>query len=153
MVLECASTDFDCLARLTCSKAQHGIAMAATTPRRFLRPALSPRPDTVLAFLVPSAKCTRNAPAAGFSTSPARCKKDNNINRGLSAVRATGLRPRQTLSVMEKNFNKQRLPKPVKINEKEKVVGTDTHGLWGFFKDKKLLQTPVEEQRHGTQRW
>ena len=136
-----------------CPKAQQDIAMAATTSRQLLRPALSPRPHTVLAFIVPSAQCTRNAPAARFSTSPTRCKKDNNINRGLSAVRATGLRPRQTLSVMNKNFRRQTLPKPVKINEKENVVGSDNHGLWGFFKDKKLLQTPVEEQRHGTLPW
>jgi large subunit ribosomal protein L47 len=65
-------------------------------------------------------------------------------------VRATGLRPRQTLSVREKNFEKQRLPTPVKIEEK--ATGTADHGLWDFFTDKKLLQTPVEEQRHGMQR-
>jgi large subunit ribosomal protein L47 len=64
-------------------------------------------------------------------------------------VRATGLRPKQTLSVREKDFEAQKLPKPVKIEEK--VTGTPDHGLWGFFKDKKLLQTPVEEQRHGMQ--
>jgi large subunit ribosomal protein L47 len=29
------------------------------------------------------------------------------------------------------------------------VTGTPDHGLWDFFKDQKLLQTPVDEQRHG----
>jgi len=113
-----------------------------------MRPNLpSTRPDAILSFLVPSFQCTRTA-AARFSTSPVRCKKDNNPNRGVSAVRATGLRPRQTLSVKRKNFAKQALPKPVQI--KEKVIGTPDHGLWDFFKDQKLLQTPLEENRHGT---
>lgn len=29
------------------------------------------------------------------------------------------------------------------------VTGTPDHGLWDFFKNGKLLQTPVDEQRHG----
>ncbi|RMZ73520.1 50s ribosomal l4 [Pyrenophora seminiperda CCB06] len=76
-----------------------------------------------------------------------RWKRDNNKNRGTSAVRATGLRPRQTLSVRNKDFAKQELPKPVKY--KEKVTGTPDHGLWDFFKNKQLLQTPMDEQSHG----
>lgn len=62
-------------------------------------------------------------------------------------MRATALRPRQTLSVRQKDFEKQQLPKPVEIQHQ--LTGTSDHGLWGFFKDQKLLQTPVEEQRHG----
>ena len=121
----------------------------ATIHHRILRPSLLPAKTSksLLAFLVPAAQCTRNTPAAHFSTSPIRCKKDNNTSRGVSAVRATGLRPRQTLSVKHKNFEAQRLPKPVPIEEK--VTGTVDHGLWDFFKDKQLLQTPVEEQSHG----
>ncbi|KAH7379622.1 50S ribosomal protein-like protein L4 [Pyrenochaeta sp. MPI-SDFR-AT-0127] len=119
--------------------------MAAISSSRMVRPSLtSTRSDAILAFLVPSAQCTRNA---RFSTSRPLCKKDNNSNRGLSAVRNTGLRPRQTLSVKQKDFANQQLPKPVKIEEK--VTGSPDHGLWDFFKDQKLLQTPVEEQRHG----
>ncbi|KAI8931155.1 54S ribosomal protein L4 mitochondrial [Plenodomus lindquistii] len=122
--------------------------MASIRSSRILRPRLaSPTSDAVLAFLAPSAQCARNAPKAHFSTSPARCKKDNNSVRGLSAVRNTGPRRRQTLSVKQKDFANQTLPKPVKIEDK--VTGTPNHGLWGFFKDKRLLQTPVEEQRHG----
>ena len=67
----------------------------------------------------------------------------------MSAVRNTGLRPRQTLSVKQKDFENQILPKPVEV--KEKVTGTPDHGLWDFFKDQKLLHTPFEEQRHGTE--
>ncbi|KAH4928988.1 54S ribosomal protein MRPL4 [Parastagonospora nodorum] len=103
--------------------------------------------ESVLAFLVPSAQCMRSAPAARFSTSPIRCKKDNNSNRGVSAVRGTGLRKRQTLSVLSKKGSGDQPPKPVPITEK--VTGTPDHGLWDFFKDKKLMQTPVDESRHG----
>jgi large subunit ribosomal protein L47 len=48
---------------------------------------------------------------------------------------------------MQKDFQRQKLPTPVPIAEKP--TGTPDHGLWDFFKDQKLLQTPVEEQRHG----
>jgi large subunit ribosomal protein L47 len=122
----------------------------ATIHNRILRPSLASTKTSefLLAFLVPAAQCTRNSPAARFSTSPIRCKKDNNTHRGLSAVRRTGLRPRQTLSVKQKDFENQKLPKPVPIEEK--ITGTPDHGLWDFFKDQQLLQTPVEEQRHGT---
>jgi len=49
---------------------------------------------------------------------------------------------------MNKSFKKQKLPKPVEVTEK--VTGTQDHGLWDFFKDQKLLQTPVDENKHGT---
>lgn len=39
------------------------------------------------------------------------------------------------------------IPRPVPIEAK--VTGTPDHGLWDFFKDQKLLQTPVEESSHG----
>jgi large subunit ribosomal protein L47 len=48
------------------------------------------------------------------------------------------------LSVMQKDFKQQALPKPVPIEEE--VNGTPDHGLWDFFKDQK----PVEENAHGT---
>ncbi|KAH7064175.1 54S ribosomal protein L4, mitochondrial [Paraphoma chrysanthemicola] len=122
--------------------------MAARTPSRIIRPGLaSTRPDAILSFLIPSVCCLRIAPAARFSTSTPRCKKDNNSIRGLSAVRSTGLRRRQTLSVKQKDFANQQLPTPVPIEEKP--TGTPDHGLWDFFKDQKLLQTPVDEQKHG----
>ncbi|KAI2483623.1 50S ribosomal protein L4 [Pyrenophora tritici-repentis] len=123
--------------------------MATTSSSRLLRPnvAVTTHSDALFAFLVPSVQLARNAPRACFSTSPARWKRDNNKDRGNSAVRATGLRPRQTLSVKKKDFEKQKLPKPVKVEEK--VTGTPDHGLWDFFKDKQLLQTPITEQEHG----
>lgn len=62
-------------------------------------------------------------------------------------MKSSGPRARQTLSVKQKDFENQQLPKPLEITEK--VVGEADHGLWEFFKDGKLLQTPVEESRHG----
>lgn len=116
--------------------------MASTTTSRMLRPSLaSSQPDAVLSFLVPSIRCAR------FSTSPTLLKKDNNSNRGVSAVRQTGLRPRQTLSVRQKDFENQKLPTPVKIEEKP--TGTPDHGLWDFFKNQNLLSTPSELSQHG----
>ncbi|KAL1606100.1 54S ribosomal protein L4 mitochondrial [Nothophoma quercina] len=116
--------------------------MASTSTSRMLRPSLaSSQSDAVFSFLVPSIRCAR------FSTSPALLKKDNNSNRGVSAVRQTGLRPRQTLSVRQKDFENQQLPTPVKIEEKP--TGTQDHGLWDFFRDQNLLTTPSELSQHG----
>lgn len=116
--------------------------MASTSTSRLLRPSLSSsHTDAVYSFLVPSLRCAR------FSTSPMLQKKDNNRNRGVSAVRQSGLRPRQTLSVRQKDFANQQLPTPVKIEEKP--TGTQDHGLWDFFKDQNLLSTPTELTQHG----
>ncbi|KAF2199201.1 MRP-L47-domain-containing protein [Delitschia confertaspora ATCC 74209] len=103
----------------------------------------------VFAFLAPAVQSTKVAPhvsVARFSTSPALWKRDNNRNRGVSAVRRTGPRPRQTLSV-----KKAQLPVPVMDPKaKSAIEGDEDHGLWGFFnKDKKLLSTPEEELAHG----
>ncbi|KAH7382471.1 mitochondrial 39-S ribosomal protein L47 (MRP-L47)-domain-containing protein [Phaeosphaeria sp. MPI-PUGE-AT-0046c] len=120
---------------------------------RILRPTLGATtiPQPILAFLAPSAQCPFRAPAAQFSTSPIRCKGDNNPKRGLSAIRGTGLRKRQKLSVMRAKRGvfdpRVGLPVPTKITQK--IVGTPDHGLWDFFKDEQLLQTPVEESKHG----
>ncbi|KAF1926349.1 uncharacterized protein M421DRAFT_422691 [Didymella exigua CBS 183.55] len=116
--------------------------MASPSTCRLLRPNLfSSHTDAVHSFLVPSLRRAR------FSTSSMLQKKDNNSNRGVSAVRQTGLRPRQTLSVKHKDFANQQLPTPVKIEEKP--TGTQDHGLWDFFKDQNLLSTPTELLQHG----
>ncbi|KAF2437752.1 MRP-L47-domain-containing protein [Karstenula rhodostoma CBS 690.94] len=119
---------------------------------RILRPSLTSAPrDTALSLFASSAQCTRRAPLARFSTSPSLLKGpgrgDNNKNRGVSGVRHTGLRPRQTLSVKRKDYENQKLPTPVQPTSQ--ISGDPEHGLYGFFKDKKLLLTPVEEGRHG----
>jgi large subunit ribosomal protein L47 len=117
--------------------------MASLHTSRMLRPSLAAAQSDAFCLLrAPAARCARS-----FSTSPALCKKDNNSNRGLSAVKATGVRPRQTLSVKQKDYENQKLPRPVEV--KDQVTGTPDHGLWGFFKDKKLLQPPIEEASYG----
>lgn len=119
---------------------------------RIWRPSLpSASCDTALSLFASSAQCTRRAPLARFSTSPTLLKGpgrgDNNKNRGVSGVRHTGMRGRQTLSVREKNFANQKLPTPVQPTSQ--ITGDPDHGLYDFFREKKLLLTPVEESRHG----
>ncbi|KAL8710628.1 MAG: hypothetical protein Q9220_004852 [cf. Caloplaca sp. 1 TL-2023] len=82
--------------------------------------------------------------SATFSTSTSRAarqpgrKGDRNPNRGVSALRRTGLRNRVEMS-------RYPLPKPVLDPEKRSKVAVDEkHGLWGFFRDKKALNTPEE---------
>lgn len=48
----------------------------------------------------------------------------------------------------EKDFANQTLPTPVPIEEKP--TGSPDHGLWDFFKNKELLQKPLDERQHGT---
>lgn len=122
--------------------------MTALHTARIARPRLNSNvSDLVFPFLVPSIQCTKSvphAPIAPFSTSPTLWKKDNNKNRGVSVLRHTGPRKRQTLSVLGQIKN---LPKPVE--PKAPLLGDEHHGLWDFFRDKQLLRTPVEESRHG----
>lgn len=105
--------------------------------------------DSVLSFLAPSLHTTRSTPQTSvsrFSTSSPQWARDNNRNRGVSALRRTGPRRRQTLSV-----KKEDLPIPV-LNPKlkSKVEVDEDHGLWGFFnKERRLLATPEEDLAHG----
>ena len=88
---------------------------------------------------------SRRIQQSAFSTSQARhYPRDRNPNRGISAVRRTGLR--QPLSV-----SKEPLPEPVLDRSKRTPVDVDpNHGLWGFFgAEKKALQTPEEDFAHG----
>lgn len=87
----------------------------------------------------------RRIQQSAFSTSQTRhYPRDRNPNRGVSAVRRTGLR--QPLSV-----SKEPLPEPVLDRSKRTPVDVDpNHGLWGFFgAEKKALQTPEEDFAHG----
>ena len=125
--------------------------MAAIPAARLARPAFaSGGPDLVLPFLAPSIQCSKSASltsAARFSTSPALWKRDNNRNRGVSVLRHTGLRKRQTLSV---NQHITEIPKPV---TPERVVESDDdHGLWDFFYNKERIRKPSELQNHGMTR-
>lgn len=84
---------------------------------------------------------------SNFSTSPTtffRKRRHGNKERGVSAVRRTGLR-------YPVGMSNRPLPEPVLDPEKRSKITTDeSHGLWGFFnKDKKLLTEPLEESQHG----
>ncbi|KAL2356536.1 mitochondrial 39-S ribosomal protein L47 (MRP-L47)-domain-containing protein [Cryomyces antarcticus] len=102
------------------------------------------------AFLLPclSPKVTVSiSRVSRFSSTPRDSyPRDNNRNRGLSAIRRTGLRPRQTLSVL-----KDELPKPVLDPKRHSKIEVDPkHGLWQFFnKERRVLATPEEDYAHG----
>lgn len=82
-----------------------------------------------------------------FSTS-AQCrirrKRDGNTNRGVSALRRTGLRYPVAMS-------KEPLPQPVlDPSKRSKITVDENHGLWGFFnKDRTSLSTPEEDHACG----
>lgn len=75
-------------------------------------------------------------------------RRDNNPNRGVSALRRTGLKYRVEMS-------SQPLPIPVLDPKKRSKVTVDLdHGLWGFFRgDKKALNTPEETDAFGESTW
>lgn len=102
--------------------------------------------ETPPIFLAPILACpsgpTNHHPH--FSTSPPQCgksRRDGNRNRGVSALRRTGLRHRVGMSLYP-------LPKPVLHKSKPHV--DENHGLWGFFnKDRTALSTPEQDNAHG----
>ncbi|KAA6412100.1 MAG: 50s ribosomal l4 [Lasallia pustulata] len=107
------------------------------------------------AFLVPALQWGSFAPKTQFSTSaaiqfprkkPSQRKRnpDNNPNRGVSALRRTGLKNPVSMS-------KEHLPQPVLDPKKRSKVQVDEdHPLWGFFnKGKTTLSTPGEDNAHG----
>ena len=99
-------------------------------------------------FLTPSLgfHLATRAQTSRFSTSAPQClrTRDNNKNRGVSAIRRTG--PKHSLAM-----SKEPLPQPVlDPARRTKVKVDENHGLWGFFnKDKSSLTTPEQEAAHG----
>lgn len=98
-------------------------------------------------FLAPVLSKTAAAP---FSTTSAMSnrrpiRRANTPNRGVSALRRTGLRHRVEMS-------RQPLPQPVLDPKKRSKVTVDPdHPLWGFFRqDKKALSTPEEANAFGS---
>ena len=71
-------------------------------------------------------------------------KRDSNPDRGVSALRRTGLRHPVSMA-------KYPLPQPVLDPEKHpKPTVSENHGLWGFFNEKRTtLSTPEEDNQHG----
>lgn len=105
--------------------------------------------ETPPIFLAPILACpfVSTIHQSQFSTSTPsydRRRRDGNPERGVSALRRTGLRHPVGMS-------KEPLPQPL-LNPKKrsKVTVDEKHGLWGFFnKDKKSLSTPEEDHAHG----
>lgn len=97
-------------------------------------------------FLIPSISVSQSSHFSNSHPSLARRKRDRDPNRGVSALRHTGLRKRQTLSVKLEN-----LPQPVLDPERRsKVEVSDEHGLWEFFnRDRDSLSTPLLLAAHG----
>lgn len=86
-----------------------------------------------------------------FSTSSPLCKRksnqrhkrDGNPDRGVSALRRTGLRHPVSMS-------KVPLPQPDLNHKKRKIEVAENHGLWGFFNTQRtVLSTPEEDNAHG----
>jgi large subunit ribosomal protein L47 len=113
-----------------------------SVPSRLLSQGLHIRQSTLPpAFLLPSIF------TSSFSTtSSVSARRDGNPNRGVSALRRTGLRRRQTLSVKPED-----LPKPVIDSKQRSQVDVDpNHGLWGFFnRDQYPFATPDYDNSHG----
>lgn len=85
-----------------------------------------------------------------FSNSSPLCerrKRDGNPNRGVSALRRTGLR-------YPVGMSKEPLPQPVlDPNKRTKIKTDENHGLWGFFSSRRTsLSTPEEDNAHGMQK-
>ena len=100
-------------------------------------------------FLVPSLVSLSRAPClhSQFSTTSAayhRRRKGDNPDRGVSALRRTGLR-------FAVGMSKYPLPRPVLDPKKRSKIEVDEkHGLWGFFNKKRTLLTePLEEAKFG----
>ncbi|GAB7351234.1 hypothetical protein MBLNU459_g1664t3 [Dothideomycetes sp. NU459] len=107
---------------------------AAANPRQYSLPP---------AFLLPSFQTQ----SSFFSTSsPVFARRDHNRDRGVSALRRTGPRRRQTLSAKVED-----LPRPVLDAEARSPVEVDpNHGLWQFFnRERTPFSTPEESDAHG----
>ncbi|KAL8802834.1 MAG: hypothetical protein Q9223_006368 [Gallowayella weberi] len=120
-------------ATLTASKL--GTTIIRNCPPAFLAPILSPCFHTCVSFSTSSPVAQRTKSRKQHAPHP---------NRGVSALRRTGLRNRVEM-------DRYPLPTPVLDPEKRsKVTVDENHGLWGFFRhDKKALNTPEETAAYG----
>ena len=89
------------------------------------------------AFSNTASRCARRHPAY-------KKRRDGNSDRGVSALRRTGLKFPVAMS-------RQPLPRPVLDPERRtKVEGNPDHGLWGFFNSRReALTKPEDEEKHG----
>lgn len=121
------------------------MSLSSTLFSQSLRAAANPRQFSLPpAFLLPS---FFQVQSSSFTTSsPAYARRDRNRDRGVSALRRTGPRRRQTLSAKVED-----LPKPVLDAEARSTVEVDPdHGLWQFFnRERTPFATPESDDSHG----
>ena len=98
------------------------------------------------AFLAPLLEASAQQKSQFSSSTPTwqRRRRDGNPNRGVSALRRTGLKYPVSMS-------KEPLPEPVLDPKKRSKIAVDeNHGLWGFFnKDKKPYVSIAEYTSYG----
>jgi hypothetical protein len=73
-----------------------------------------------------------------------RSTRGRNPNRGVSPMRRRPQKERlgaQKYGIPAPNLGESRRTQP---------KSDDTHGLWGFFRDKKAIVTPDEDHKHGS---
>ena len=116
-------------------------------------PCIPHLPPTFLAPLISSLTlrnhALRNHDFHPFSSTPIPQKRmkrprrrDSNPERGVSALRRTGLRNPVSMA-------RYPLPEPV-LERKTKIEVDPNHGLWGFFNEKKTrFNTPEEDSNFG----
>lgn len=109
-----------------------------------LLPAVSRASGLPPAFLLPAFSVHQTATFS--STTPYHARRDGNPNRGVSALRRTGLNKRQKLSVKLEN-----LPKPIRDPAKRSQVQVaEDHGLYDFLPASQAsMHTPEELNAHG----
>lgn len=99
------------------------------------------------AFLLPS---LYQPPSRSFqSSSVTYQRRETNKRRGLSALKRSGLRKGQTLSVKLEN-----LPRPVSDPEKRSKIDVDPdHGLYKFFRSADTSISPPETIKQYGRAW
>ncbi|KAL8682496.1 MAG: hypothetical protein Q9186_001443 [Xanthomendoza sp. 1 TL-2023] len=119
----------------TLTASRLGTTIAKNCPPVFLAPILSSCFQSSVSFSTSSPVAQRTKPGKRHAPHP---------NRGVSALRRTGLRHRVEM-------DRYPLPEPVLDSKKKsKVTVDEKHGLWAFFRhDKKALNTPEETATFG----
>lgn len=125
-----ASTGKVCSCCLPCPS----LAMSST---KFLPPS---------AFTIVAARLLYTSPVLTATKKPAKKNvkntADRNPLRGRSATHRRGLQE-------PLNVEKYGLPEPVDSERRTKLVTAESHGLWGFFREKTALPTPENDHKHG----
>ncbi|CAK7231930.1 54S ribosomal protein L4 mitochondrial [Sporothrix bragantina] len=118
----------------------------------------APSPSPLLRQTKSPLCAPQSQPRSSFSTSPVLEKRrkyqprDNNRLRGVSSIRRTG--PREFLSVSNSPLPQPALTVGAKEAKEAAYAATRPeidadHGLWQFFYDQQVAQSPVKDAAHG----